>query len=216
MDTENSERCEEAAPAHMRRELEGGCKARKGTLLILAGALCVFAAMALTAYNLWDQQRAGLRSEEALSQLAPGGGGLPRESLDGSIGLPVKTVDGYRYVGTLYLDALGLALPVQDAVSEDGLRVSPCRYVGSPYSGDMVVAAHNYTVHFGRIKRLVPGDAVRFVDMDGNEFCYEVSALDVLDPYDVKGMVEPSGWNLTLFTCTFGGASRITVRCVGV
>lgn len=56
------------------------------------------------------------------------------------------------------------------------------------------------------------GDSVNFTDMDGNVHSYRVAALETLAPEDVDGMLS-GDWNLTLFTCTLGGKSRVTVRC---
>ena len=35
---------------------------------------------------------------------------------------------------------------------------------------------------------------------------------EVLAPTDIEGM-ESGDWDLTMFTCTIGGKSRVTVRC---
>ncbi len=48
--------------------------------------------------------------------------------------------------------------------------------------------------------------------MDGNVFSYEVALLEILQPTDVDEM-EGGDWDLTLFTCTVGGKSRVTARC---
>ena len=37
------------------------------------------------------------------------------------------------------------------------LKVAPCRYRGSAYLDDLIIAAHNYDRHFGRINTLLPG-----------------------------------------------------------
>ena len=42
---------------------------------------------------------------------------------------------------------------------------------------------------------------------------YTVVALDVLHPQAVDEMTA-GDYDLTLFTCTFGGKSRVTVRCM--
>lgn len=78
-----------------------------------------------------------------------------------------------------------------------------------------MIAAHNYAQHFGRLSRLTEGDEVRFTDMDGNSFAYTVAGLEQLDPRQVKDMLS-GGWDLSLFTCTLSGQSRLTVRCVRV
>ena len=48
--------------------------------------------------------------------------------------------------------------------------------------------------------------------MDGNVFSYEVTLLEILQPNEADEM-ESGDWDLTLFTCTVGGKSRVTVRC---
>lgn len=54
---------------------------------------------------------------------------------------------------------------------------------------------------------------VTFTDVDGNQFCYTVAAVERLGAGDVDEMIS-GGWALTLFTCTPGGAMREAVRCV--
>lgn len=57
------------------------------------------------------------------------------------------------------------------------------------------------------------GDPVQLVDAAGEVWRYRVALIEVVGPYDVEGMVGVD-WDLTLFTCTVGGRSRVTVRCV--
>lgn len=103
-------------------------------------------------------------------------------------------------------------LPVISSWDYPGLRVAPCRYTGSAYTDDLVIAAHNYASHFGRLRELSQGDSIRFTDTDGNVFDYVVSELEILEPYAVSQMTE-GDWDLTLFTCTPGGQHRVTLRC---
>ena len=77
----------------------------------------------------------------------------------------------------------------------------------------MIILAHNYSTHFGTLKDLGIGDPVTFTDADGNVFRYEVLELETLMPSAIEKM-ESGDWDLTLFTCTVGGQSRVTVRCV--
>ena len=42
---------------------------------------------------------------------------------------------------------------------------------------------------------------------------YTVAELETLGKYDVEEMTS-GDWDLTLFTCTYGGQSRVTVRCL--
>lgn len=126
--------------------------------------------------------------------------------------MPVQEIDGYSYVGFVGIPALGLELPVMSDWSYPKLRVAPCRFTGDMYSDDLVVMAHNYKRHFGGLSGLRPGDTVTFTDMDGNTVYYEVVATDVLLPTAIEEMTAGE-YDLTLFTCTYGGKSRVTVRC---
>ena len=49
--------------------------------------------------------------------------------------------------------------------------------------------------------------------MNGIRTAYEVVALDVLVPAAVEEMIAGE-YDMTLFTCTYGGKSRVTVRCM--
>ena len=48
--------------------------------------------------------------------------------------------------------------------------------------------------------------------MEGVTVDYSVVAIDVLGPMDVEEMTAGE-YDLTLFTCTYGGKSRVTIRC---
>ena len=123
-----------------------------------------------------------------------------------------KEVDGYACIGYLRIPALELELPVMSGWDYERLRVAPCRYTGSAKSDDLVLLAHNYPRHFGGLKDLMPGDTVLFTDMDGVTFCYAVAQTEILSPGDTEAMTAGE-YDLTLFTCTYGGKSRVTVRC---
>ena len=54
---------------------------------------------------------------------------------------------------------------------------------------------------------------MQFVDVDNNVFTYTVGWIEILQPEDVQELKENTGWDLTLFTCTYGGNERYIVRC---
>ena len=197
---------------------------KKGTWLMTGGLLLIAAALFLTCFNLWDERRATNSAGEALRELEavrpeeaeatePGEAEISAYLLDPGREMPAVEVDGGRYIGVLEVPSLGLELPVMETWSYPNLRVAPCRYSGSAYQDDMIVAAHNYKTHFGQLKELRPGDEVRFTDTEGNVFRYAVAELETLGKYDVEEMTS-GDWDLTLFTCTYGGQSRVTVRCL--
>ncbi len=191
-------------------------KRRKGTFWFVLGILFILASVALTGYNIYDEKRAESVKGIVLTEIvektvkkehAPNVEKFP------DIAMPVETIQGEGYIGMLEVPSLGLQLPVMSEWSYPQLKISPCRYVGSAYKGDLVIAAHNYDCHFGRLKSLFQGDEVRFIDMDGNEFVYDVVEIEILEPTAIEEMVT-GDWDLTLFTCTYGGQTRVTVRCI--
>lgn len=126
--------------------------------------------------------------------------------------MPVTKIKGEYYIGVLDIPGQRISLPVMTDWSYSKLKVSPCRYSGSVYSGDIVISGHNYWRHFSKIKRMTAGEALVFTDVDGNVFNYEVSEIQILKPTAVEEM-KSGDWDLTLFTCTSGGSSRFAVRC---
>lgn len=121
-------------------------------------------------------------------------------------------IDGYGYIGYLSIASLELNLPIMGSWDYQRLQIAPCRYYGNVGSEDLVLMAHNYASHFGRIDELQPGDTVCFTDMDGITTWYQVTLRDVLPPDAVEEMTSGES-DLTLFTCTYGGRSRVTVHC---
>lgn len=207
-------------------------KLQSGRILVLTGLLLIAVALLLTVYNLWDEGRAEEKADAALEGLLPEIEEenrlfaeaaeaaaaeqievIPDYILNPEMDMPVKEIDGIRYIGTLDIPILGLSLPVIDAWSYPNLKIAPCRYSGSAYLDDFVIAAHNYGSHFRNIQSLCPGNTLSFTDVDGNVFSYEVQDIEVLAPTAIEKMVD-SAYDLTLFTCTYGGRSRLAVRCV--
>ena len=188
--------------------------------MIGVGLLLIAAALALVAYNIADAQRAAksaAQALEALEQASPAVSAaepdaVPAYVADPDMEMPTVTVEGNDYIGQLDIDALGLSLPVISEWSYPALKVAPCRYTGSAYQDNMIIAAHNYSSHFGRLSQLSAGDAVRFTDVDGNVFTYTVSQIEDLPGTAIEEM-QAGDWDLTLFTCTLGGQTRVTVRC---
>ena len=185
-------------------------RSKLGTLLICLGAVMVLAAAALFTWNWRESNMAGELSDEVLPLLVEEireRKDIPADPL--SPQMTAILVEGYEYVGFLSLPALGLELPVMADWSEAKLKLSPCRYYGG---NDLVICAHNYARHFGRLTELKSGDDVLFTDLDGNVTRYTVAELQVLGPDQVEDMTS-GDYPLTLFTCTYGGKSRVTVRC---
>lgn len=195
---------------------------RQSTLWKIAGIILILAALFLTGYNYYDENRAAKAAEDALEKMkiaVPltseelGETVIPDYILNPDMDMPKEEINGYNYIGKLDIPELKISLPIIDKWSYPALRMSPCCYTGSIYKDNMVIAGHNYKRHFGGLKNLSAGDEIIFTDIDGNVFFYTVSETEVLQPTAIENMVL-GDWDLTLFTCTLGGKTRVTVRCV--
>lgn len=196
-----------------------------GDLLMVLGAVLVAGALGLFLNNQQEAKEAQISSESLLTQLVeqvapaeeatvpPEYQNVPVEMLDPSaFEMTEVTINGHAYIGYLSIPALELELPIMSGWDYQKLRIAPCRYYGSVLGQDLVLMAHNYARHFGRIATLKEGDTVIFTDMDGVVTQYEVVAQDILRPEAVEEMTAGE-FDLTLFTCTYGGSSRVTVYC---
>lgn len=198
-----------------------------GTIWMIIGGLLMGAALLLSVYNLYDARTA----EESVKQASM----ILQEKIDKNIQekeqkeieipdyerypemeMPVIEIDGEYYIGFLEVPDLNLSLPVMAGEwSEPKLKIAPCIYAGSVYLDNMVIAGHNYRSHFSGLKRLEEGSEIHFRDTEGNIFSYTLAWTEVIEEYDVHKMTSKTEeWDLTLFTCTYGGNERYTLRCV--
>lgn len=191
-----------------------------GKIIMFVGVILVLAAMLLTFFNFYTEKNAEQHSADVLEKLDMASISVDETStpdyvLNPYMILPKMNVDGTDYVGTVSIPSLSITLPVTADCNTDNLRYAPCVYEGTPYKDKMILAGHNYKTHFGPIDNLTNGDIVVFNDIDGNEFRYEVMYTEIIEETDIEKMNE-GDWDLSLFTCTYSGTQRITVRCIKV
>ena len=199
-------------------------------LCLMLGSALVLAAVCLYVYDRLEDARAGAQAASAVSQLrqsqsiaaaseteqpADSAESLPTEDAESepesASETPASSIER-EYLGVLTIPALGLELPVQTEWSKANLKVSPCRQCGSTAGGDLVIAAHNYKSHFGRLSSLSEGDEVRFTSQDGAEAVYTVERTAQVSPEEPEALRE-GGCPLVLYTCTPGGKARVVVYC---
>lgn len=118
------------------------------------------------------------------------------------------SIDDNLYIGVLEIPSLNLELPIQSEWSYTKLKNTPCVYQEDP----LIIAAHNYDSHFGRISSLKVGDQVIFTDVNGSVQYYEVMVVDIMHETQVDEMSETE-YDLTLFTCNYkDNTERVYVR----
>ena len=193
-------------------------------ILIGLGILMILGAAGLLLHNRQESEREASFSARILPQLseeiraqAQHGAAetLPLEDdpRNGPREMTVCTIDGWDYIGVFSIPAISYETPILADWSLEKLAVSACRFHGTTYAGNLVLCAHNYERLFSRLTELRQGDLVWFTDMDGLTWSYEVADLETLADYMAEEMTH-SDYDLTFFTCTYGGQARLTLRCV--
>ena len=193
-----------------RLEKDFEVKKISGFIYIALGAAMILLAAFIVRNNFTESAAAGAASDDLLTGVIEQ---IPNTVLEADHGdMPVVDVEGRSFIGTVGIPSLNLLLPIQSEWGKDNAKVSVCRYVGSVYENNLIIAGHNYVEHFGNLKDLSTGDEVVVTDMNGRSFYFKVANIETLGAYDVDEM-EAGEWDLTLFTCTIGGQNRVTVRC---
>ena len=206
---------------------------KSGIIFVIVGAVLILSALLLFLYNGLENRRAGQEAELLLNDIQsaildqtkptipPANSETDSteetdrtevmETLPAE--MPTLLIDGYEYVGYLSIPDLELELPVMAEWDYNRLKIAPCRHFGSSRTDDLVIAAHNYKTHFGSLSKLKSGAVVIFTDMDGIENRYVlVRDPETLAP-DAVDAVQNSGYDLVLYTCTPGGATRVVAFC---
>lgn len=121
----------------------------------------------------------------------------------------------------MFYDRLEMQLPLTEGVSVEQLKtavghVPETAPIGG--EGNAVVAGHrsyNYGDFFNRLGEAQVGDIIRYEDVSGGVFTYQVYQLLEIEPADQTAFVQPEGEHLlTLYTCTpiWSATQRLLVR----
>lgn len=194
------------------KKIDGNAKTFFGKRILIAGIVCVTAALAIFAYNKAMDYNAGAFTDSVIREIKNDELKTKNKTLKSKDEKSAFLKKGYNFIGYLEIPKLKLTLPVMADWNYDKLNISPCRYSGSLLTDDLVIAAHNYSSHFGNIYRLEKGDKVNFTDSSGNMYSYEVVLTDTLNPVEINKMTSGE-YALSLFTCNWTGTARVTVRC---
>lgn len=191
-------------------------------VFMVVGGMLLTAALLLTIFNICDNRRAEKGVEPIVEALVENQKMVKNKvqeerfynkMLYSEIEMPAIEFGEKRYIGILEIPVLHLTLPVMEEWSYENLKIAPCCYTGSLYQDNLVLAGHNYKAHFGKLKTLPMGAEVKYTDVEGHIFSYYVGYTEIISGKDREKMMEGE-WDLTLFTCTYGGKKRYTVRCI--
>lgn len=195
---------------------------KKSLFFIISGVLCIVLALSIFIYNKITAEKAFKDSQitvHFLTELVIKDNNndknpFPNDNYDRK--MPEVLIDGKPYIGVLEIKDLELKLPISAELSYEVLDISPCLYSGSIYRKNMVIAAHNFEKHFGKIDDLPLSSEIVFTDIESNKYVFEVVNIESLSAEQVdemKNKSDKNNWDMTLFTCDYSGNRRIAVRC---
>lgn len=185
---------------------------RIGIICVLSGVICLLCSVGFLFYNYLDEKNTAQNTETLLEDVKSMMDDQNTAQDKSQTQMPTVKVDGYDCIGVLKIPVFDLELPVLTEWSYAKLKSAPCLYYGTYYEKNFVIAAHNYKSHFGKLSELQSGDMVLFTNVNGETYRYEVVLLETL-PKEATNEMITGGFDLSLYTCTIGGASRVTVRC---
>ena len=174
---------------------------RIGTIFVIFGLVLICSALSLLFYNSYQEQKSYKETENVLSALE---GETQNSTQADSSNETTVDVNGYDYIGVIEIPKIEIKLPVLSEWDYARSKIAPCRQFGSISTDDIVIAAHNYKKHFGSLSSLNIGDEIILTDTSKNTHEYSVARIEVLNPTDVE-KVQNSGYDLVLYTCTYGG-----------
>lgn len=198
---------------------------RLGNILIAFGVFLLLSASALILYNVIQDKNSGEKSNEVLKKLSEqiSAESVVEDSSESDIipdkkpqkikEPPEKLIDDKLYMGIITIPAINLELPVVSRWNFDDMAIAPCRYSGTLGGNDLIIAGHNYNAFFKNLDKLNSGDKVILTLCDSRVFEYEVCQTELIGGYDLPSMIKKDdSWDMTLFTCTWSGYSRVAVR----
>lgn len=120
--------------------------------------------------------------------------------------------------GIIEIPKIDLYYPVFSNLSEDLLKISPCKFYGNTpdTNGNICIAGHNYdnSLFFSKLSTLSENDEIYIFDNNGNQYVYLVyNIYEVIDS-DLSPIFdyEQNEKTLTLVTCNNFNSNRIILK----
>ena len=120
--------------------------------------------------------------------------------------------------GIIEIPKINLYYPVFSHLTEDLLKISPCKFYGeTPLDdGNICIAGHNYdnSLFFSKIYSLSQNDKIFIFDNNGIQYIYFVDRIYEVDQSNLSPVLEyeANEKTLTLVTCNNFNSNRIIVK----
>lgn len=183
-------------------------------IISLIGAIVCSLLVALYVYDVFkkDKSSQNLADSFSVSYL------YSNDASYLSSAISAKEPDTPFVIGIVKIDKLKIDYPILSEVSEEALKIAPCRFAGPlPNNpGNLCIAGHNYVdnTFFARISSLVVGDEINIYGINGELVKYRVFNKKEVESTDLSCTSQNTEGKrmLTLMTCNSIKQTRIIIQ----
>ena len=124
--------------------------------------------------------------------------------------------------GIIEIPKINLYYPVFSNISEENLKVSPCKFYGGSLNEDtnICIAGHNYNndMFFSKINLLNPDDEIFIYDNIGVKYKYKITKKYEVEENDLSPIYNynNSEKTLTLVTCNNLNNNRFIIKSIQI
>ena len=190
--------------------MKQGITIRKICVLLGVGLLVgAVVTLALWRWNISSSQKKAQYYVSTLQALMPPlQNAVPEARRDNT--MSVLPVDGTDFVGLIELPRYGSLLPVG---ADWGKSTNyPCRFGGSIYDGTMQIGATTQDGQYDFYRELSVGDAVHYIDVEGNRYTFTITGLRYAKHVDQAALQREESM-LTLFVKNIYSFEYLIVFC---
>lgn len=125
-------------------------------------------------------------------------------------GMPSAEIGGENFVGLLEVERYNCLLPVGANRSDSDVKRFPLAYSGNIYNRDFVICGSSKSGQFDFVDEIEMGEPVKFTDLYGHEYCYEV---DIVNHADSIEAIHSEDYDLTFFAPSQNSSKYVIIRC---
>ena len=125
-------------------------------------------------------------------------------------------------MGMIKIDSLKISYPILSQISDDLLKISPCRFAGplANEMGNLCIAGHNYVDNkfFSKLNQLRISDTISISDLSNRELFYSVISSEEVKTDDLSCTEQNTNGQrmITLITCNNVKGTRYVVKALEV
>ena len=123
--------------------------------------------------------------------------------------------EGYKVLGQLKIDKLGITQYILDSTEEDALEKAVGKLYGGSLNnyGNFCIVGHNYDNIFANLSNLNEGDKLTIVDKKMQNTEYKITKIYSTEPDNLECLVQNDNKiEITLITCKDGSTERLIVK----